>query len=81
MAEAQRTTQGYLELTQRPSCSNCWARKASDHSCSLGDFDTNWAGWCPSWIPVAQWIDKHPNVARQLGLSRTPLADQAQVSA
>lgn len=73
MSEAVCKVQGYLTLAHRPSCANCWARKTEDRTCSLGEFDTDWAGWCPQWIPVARWIEDHPEAAKGMGLSRTAL--------
>jgi hypothetical protein len=73
--------QGYLPMTQRPACRNCWAHDQDKLACSLGDFDVDWSGWCPQWIPTAAWIDANPTSAQGLGLSRNAIPIKTQVAA
>lgn len=76
MAMTTAEKHGYLPAAHKPACGNCWAITEDKAAtcpglarCSTGGFAVATDGWCVAWLPNAAWIDAHPHVASQLGLS------------
>lgn len=63
--------QGYLPGNKRPMCGNCAnhedGRRYLALVCKPGGHQVSASAWCPSWNPVAQWLEANPNAVKALG--------------